>query len=116
MAEHMRISQLLSTNVPASDVTVSGWVRPRRDSKTFSFLELNDGSCLNNLQVIADQSLSNYNEVAHLTTGSAVTASGRLESSPGKGQKWELRAASIDIIGRAPEDYPLHRPPATENQ
>jgi asparaginyl-tRNA synthetase len=109
MAEHMRISQLLSTNVPASDVTVSGWVRTRRDSKTFSFLELNDGSCLNNLQVIADQSLSNYNEVAHLTTGSAVTASGRLESSPGKGQKWELRAASIDIIGRAPEDYPLQK-------
>ena len=109
MTEHERISQLLNANNPKDEVTVNGWVRTRRDSKTFSFLELNDGSCLNNLQVVADQSLDNYNEVARLTTGSAVTVSGRLEASPGMGQKWELRAVRIEIISRAPEDYPLQK-------
>ncbi len=109
MAERMRIRQLLNSDGPKTDVTVSGWVRTRRDSKEFSFLELNDGSCLKNLQVIADRSLANYDEVSHLTTGSAVKVSGSLGPSPGKGQQWEVRAGNIDIINQAPEDYPLQK-------
>ena len=109
MTGRMRINQLINSDTPLNDVTVSAWVRTRRDSKDFSFLELNDGSCLKNIQVIADESLGNYGDVAHLTTGSAVTVYGRLQASPGKGQKWELRAERIDIISRSPEDYPLQK-------
>ncbi|MDY6912352.1 MAG: asparagine--tRNA ligase, partial [Chloroflexota bacterium] len=71
--------------------------------------ELNDGSCLSNIQVIADSSLSNYDAIQRLTTGSAVAASGRLVESPGSGQRWEVQARDIEIINVAPEDYPLQK-------
>jgi asparaginyl-tRNA synthetase len=99
----------LRSDRPQNDVITDGWVRTRRDSKEFCFLEINDGSCLKNLQVIADRSLPNYDAVNRLATGSAVTVSGTLEASPGKGQKWELRAGQIEIISPAPEDYPLQK-------
>ncbi|MEW6076838.1 MAG: asparagine--tRNA ligase [Thermodesulfobacteriota bacterium] len=109
MTERLRIQQILSSNRPEDDIVVSGWVRTRRDAKDFSFLEINDGSCLKNLQVIADRSLPNYDEVNRLNTGSAITVSGSLQASPGKGQKWELQAGRIDIVSPAPEDYPLQK-------
>ncbi len=91
------------------EVLVKGWVRTRRDSKTFSFMELNDGSCLKNIQVLADVSLENYAEIVKLTTGSAISVVGRLVPSPGKGQKWEIHADHMEIISVAPEDYPLQK-------
>ena len=91
------------------EVLVKGWVRTRRDSKTFSFMELNDGSCLKNIQVLADASLENYAEIVKLTTGSAISVVGRLVASPGKGQKWEIHADHMEIISVAPEDYPLQK-------
>jgi asparaginyl-tRNA synthetase len=89
-----------------------GWVRTRRDSKGgFSFIELNDGSCLRGLQVIADRTLANYEEdVLRLQTGCAVRAEGTLAPSPGKGQSVELKAEQIKVLGWAdPEDYPLQK-------
>jgi len=89
-----------------------GWVRTRRDSKGgFSFVEVNDGSCLSGLQIIADQGLPNYeDEVFKLQTGCSIQASGTLAESPGKGQKVELKAASIRMLGWAdPETYPLQK-------
>ncbi len=93
-------------------VTVAGWVRTRRDSKGgFSFLEVNDGSSFDGLQVIADGSLSNYeSEVQRLHTGAAVAATGALVESPGTGQRVELRATELVVHGFAdPEDYPLQK-------
>ncbi|MEZ4525215.1 MAG: asparagine--tRNA ligase [Desulfobacterales bacterium] len=104
-----KISSLLASESPLDEVLVKGWVRTRRDSKTFSFIELNDGSCLKNLQVIADESLSNYEEIKKLSTGSAVAVSGKLAASGGSGQKWEIPANNVDIISLAPETYPLQK-------
>ena len=88
---------------------VSGWVRTRRDSKEFSFIEVNDGSCLKNIQIIAPSSLPNYDEIQRLTTGSAVSISGSLVPSQGKGQSWEITATRILLIGQAPETFPLQK-------
>jgi asparaginyl-tRNA synthetase len=90
-------------------VLVKGWIRTKRDSKGFSFIEVNDGSCLSNIQVIAEASLSNYPEIEKLTTGSAVAVEGTVAASIGKGQKWEIKAVSVDIISLAPETYPLQK-------
>jgi asparaginyl-tRNA synthetase len=91
------------------NIRVAGWVRTRRDSKNFSFIELNDGSCLKNLQVIADGNLPNYEDIKKITTGSAISVVGDLTESMGKGQQWELSAASLAVISTAPEDYPLQK-------
>jgi asparaginyl-tRNA synthetase len=90
-------------------VLIKGWIRTRRDAKNFSFLEINDGSCLKNVQVIADESLPNYADVKKLTTGAAVAVSGSLVESKGGGQKWEITARKVDIIGLAPDAYPLQK-------
>ena len=90
-------------------IQVQGWVRTRRDSKDFSFIELNDGSSLRNLQIIARNSLSNYAEIQRLTTGASVRVEGALIASQGKGQKWELVADKIDIVGLAEESFPLQK-------
>ncbi|MBM3998602.1 MAG: asparagine--tRNA ligase [Planctomycetes bacterium] len=91
---------------------IEGWVRTRRDSKGgFSFLELNDGSCLGNLQVVADGSLPNYEtDVLRLSSGCGVSVEGALLASSGHGQTTELKAASIRVLGMAdPEQYPLQK-------
>lgn len=93
-------------------VRVQGWIRTRRDSKAgFSFLEVNDGSCLANLQVIADQTLPNYEtEIKRLTAGCSVTIHGQLQASQGKGQATELSAVGVHVHGWAdPETYPLQK-------
>jgi len=93
------------------EITVCGWVRTRRDSGSLSFIELSDGSCLANLQVIAESGLDNFEtEVKKLTTGCSIRTCGLLADSPAKGQDVELRAKSIEVLGRAnPADYPLQK-------
>ncbi|MGQ9573689.1 MAG: asparagine--tRNA ligase [Thermoguttaceae bacterium] len=94
------------------EVILQGWIRTRRDSKAgFSFLELNDGSCLGNIQIVADAALPNYEtQVKRLSTGSSVTVVGLLRPSPGKGQATEVHAHSITLHGPAdPESYPLQK-------
>ncbi|MEO1495805.1 MAG: asparagine--tRNA ligase [Planctomycetota bacterium] len=91
---------------------VQGWVRTRRDSKAgFSFVEVNDGSSLGNLQVIARQELANYaDDVKRLTAGCSVTVTGEVVASGGKGQATELRADAVTVHGWAdPESYPLQK-------
>ncbi len=104
-----RIKTILSSEKTVDTVLIKAWVRTRRDSKTFSFIELNDGSCLNNIQVIADDQLENYEQIKKLSTGSSVSITGTLHESPGKGQKWEIHAITVDIINIAPDDYPLQK-------
>lgn len=92
-------------------VEVRGWVRTRRDSKGgFSFIEVNDGSCFGNLQIVADGGLENYEAVIrHLSVGSSIVATGTLKASQGKGQTTELVAESVRLIGDAPSDFPLQK-------
>lgn len=107
-----RIKKILASGQAGSTVTVMGWVRSRRDSKGgFSFLDVNDGSSLKGLQVIADGSLKNYeSEILRVHTGCSVRASGILAESPGKGQNVELRAGEIEVLGWAdPNEYPLQK-------
>lgn len=95
-----------------SAAKVQGWVRTRRDSKAgFSFVEVNDGSCLGNLQVLAPVELPNYeSEVKHLTAGCSLTVTGEVVASGGKGQATELKADSLEVHGWAePETYPLQK-------
>src|SRR5438477_413919 len=103
------VKDTLNQTAPVEQMLVQGWVRTRRDSKDFSFIELNDGSSLRNLQVIARNSLPNYAEVQKLTTGASIVLHGELVASQGKGQKWELVADKIDIVGLADDSYPLQK-------
>ncbi len=93
-------------------VVLNGWIRTRRDSKGgFSFLEINDGSCQGNIQVIADAKLPNYeSEIKSLTAGCSVSVTGEVKPSGGQGQATEVHAASVTVHGLAdPEEYPLQK-------
>lgn len=103
------IKHVLRRDEPADDLHVGAWVRTRRDSKGFSFLELNDGSCLANLQVVADAGIPGYEDIARMATGASVEVRGALVASPAAGQKWELRATSLKLLGGVPDDYPLQK-------
>jgi asparaginyl-tRNA synthetase len=103
------VKDALQSSAPISSILVQGWVRTRRDSKDFSFIEVNDGSSLRNLQIIAKSSLSNYSAVQRLTTGASIVVTGELVASQGKGQAWELLADKIDIVGLADDSYPLQK-------
>ncbi len=106
-----RIKQIITSPDIDRRISVNGWVRTRRDAGSFSFIEINDGSTLNNLQIIADQSLFNYSEqIKKLSTGCSIFVSGELKESPAKGQTVELHANSVEVIGWAnPEEYPLQK-------
>src|SRR5438445_11011474 len=100
---HMRtlIKHVLAATEPKQGLTVKGWVRTRRDAKGFSFLELNDGSCLANLQVVVDATTPGYADIARFTTGASAVMEGNLVPSPAAGQKWELRTTRIELVGEA---------------
>jgi asparaginyl-tRNA synthetase len=104
------IKNLLKSDAPVNPIRICGWVRTRRDSKGFSFLEINDGSCLKNMQVIVDETLPVFNLLKDVATGAAVEIQGALVESLGAGQKWEVRAKSLQMIGHAdPETFPLQK-------
>jgi asparaginyl-tRNA synthetase len=99
------------TELLGTDIEITGWVRTKRDSKAgFSFVEINDGSHFDSIQVIADQHLTNYTgEILPLTTGCSVRVTGQLVASQGKGQSVEIQATSIEVLGTIedPETYPI---------
>jgi asparaginyl-tRNA synthetase len=104
------IKSLLQSDNELSDISVSGWVRTKRDSKDFSFIEINDGSILKNLQIIVDKYSDGYEKIKEINTGASVEVKGNLVESPGKGQKWEVKAKSIKLIGHVDLDtYPLQK-------
>jgi len=103
-----RINELLRNGKPDQQAIAQGWVRTKREAKGVTFLELNDGSCLQNLQVVAD----NLGEslLKQITTGASLRVSGRLVESPGKGQRIEMQAQDIEVFGTAdPDTYPLQK-------
>ena len=77
MSMRTLIKRALNSDSPLNPITIKGWVRTRRDSKEFSFLEMNDGSCLANIQCVADAGISGYDNIAKMTTGAAVGITGK---------------------------------------
>ncbi|MBU1342040.1 MAG: asparagine--tRNA ligase [Proteobacteria bacterium] len=104
-----KINVLLNIDTPPQEALIKGWVRTKRDSKEFLFMEINDGSCLKNIQVVANNDLKNYQQIQTITTGSSVCVLGKVVESPGKGQKWEIQAIAVEILNIAPESYPLQK-------
>ncbi len=110
--KRIKVKALLDDGVVGATVVAKGWVRTRRDSKGISFLEVNDGSCLKNLQVVVNHEEidTDNTDIKDLTNGCSVAVTGRLVESPGKGQRVELVAEQISILGKAdPESYPLQK-------
>ncbi len=104
------IVNALASEAPQRQITVCGWIRTRRDAKDFSFVEINDGSCLTNMQCIVDAGTAAHEGLGDANTGASVAVTGELVASPGKGQKWEVRAESIRVFGLAdPESFPLQK-------
>ena len=91
-----------------SEILVNGWVRSLRDSKTFGFIELNDGSYLKNLQIVFEDHLENFSEITKISTGSSIAVEGKLVESQGK-QAFELQASKVILIGTADETFPLQK-------
>lgn len=108
----IRIASLLRDGQPGTTLITKGWVRTRRDSKNgFSFIELNDGSCLKNLQIVVENTVPGYEtSIKEVTTGASVAIEGTLKESPGKGQRIELHASSLSVLGVADAaTYPLQK-------
>lgn len=92
------------------EVTVAGWVRSLRDSKSFGFIDLNDGSAFSGVQVVFErQKVKNYDEIARLNVGAAVTVTGRLVATPQNRQPFELNAETVFVEGTSAPDYPLQK-------
>lgn len=105
------ISVILRDGQPGQKITVQGWVRTKRELKDFTFVEVNDGSCLKNLQVVLNPEIPHYSDLIKvMNTGASVAISGELVESPAKGQRIELKAVSLTVFGDAdPELYPLQK-------
>ena len=125
------VAHLISSDAAILTVKAAGWVRTKRDGKETAFLELNDGSCQSNLQVVVDKNAFANAEVllSTIATGASVEVVGELRASPAAGQKWELAATAVTLLGAADaEAYPLQKkkhsleflreiaPPACPNQ
>ncbi len=106
-----RIIDLLRHGEPGELTTLCGWVRTKRELKDFAFLELNDGSSLQGLQVVLESTLAGYEELLRsLSTGASITVEGVLVDSQGKNQRVELKAQTVKVWGSAdPETYPLQK-------
>jgi asparaginyl-tRNA synthetase len=105
-----RINDALNSRAPMGQILVKGWVRTRRDAKGVSFLEINDGSSLNNLQAVIAESALADGSLTGVSTGAAVEVEGALVESPGKGQRWEVQATQVRLVGAAdPDTYPLQK-------
>lgn len=109
--ERLSVAQARSADAIGKKVLLKGWVRTRRDSKGgFSFIELNDGSSMGNIQIIAPNTLTNYDSViTKLNTGCSIWATGSIKESPGQGQATEMDPEEIGLYGDAPSTYPLQK-------
>ncbi len=105
----MKIKDALNSKNSIQELSVKGWIRTRRDSKGFSFISINDGSCLANIQAVVDEGIPGYENIQDATTGASIIVTGELIESPGKGQSWEIKATKIVVTGLSDESYPLQK-------
>lgn len=109
-ASAARIVEVLAREAAGGRVLVRGWLRTARHGKGISFLEVTDGSCLAGLQVVVESGLESFErKIRGLATGCAVEAEGELVASPAAGQRFELRAARVEVVGPVGDDYPLQK-------
>jgi len=108
-ADASRVAEVLARPAPGGRARVRGWLRTARHAKGLSFLEVSDGSCLAGVQVVCDPDLPNFDEVRALDTGCAVAIEGEVAESPGRGQRYELRAREVEVVGPVEPDYPLQK-------
>lgn len=105
------IKTVLDNKAVGTKISVGGWVKTRRDSKAgLSFIQLNDGSCMRNLQIVATEALNNYqSDILSLTSGCAIRATGEIVASQGKDQDVEMQAETIEVVGlvQDPMNYPI---------
>lgn len=105
-----RIKDIMGRQSAGGEVMVQGWVKTRRSSGAISFIQVNDGSTLGDLQVVVEESLPNYQVIETLNTGCSISVTGELVESLGKGQKYEVQARTLEVLGLAdPETYPLQK-------
>jgi len=105
-----KVKQLLSNPELGSEVLVKGWVRTKRGNKNIAFISLNDGSTINNIQIVADAAAFDENLLKEITTGACIAVTGKLIESQGQGQHVEIIAAAIELYGKSDaETYPLQK-------
>ena len=104
-----RIVDALKLKAQNQEVTVAGWVRTHRSSKAVDFIALNDGSTINNIQVVVDPSSFDAELLKQITTGSCISATGLLVESPASGQAVELQCKEVKLLGACPSDYPMQK-------
>ncbi|MDD6076780.1 MAG: asparagine--tRNA ligase [Bacteroidales bacterium] len=104
-----KINDLLKSTDFGSTVCVKGWVRTRRSGKAVSFIALNDGSTIKNVQIVADAAVFDSELLKQITTGSCLSVVGKMVESPGAGQSVEVQAEQIEILGTCAEDYPMQK-------
>jgi asparaginyl-tRNA synthetase len=104
-----RIKAALAAEGEQSEICVKGWVRTLRRSKEVAFLALNDGSCFASIQIVLEPAMAGFEEAARLGTGACVAVVGALVPSPASGQRWEVKAARVEILGDADDEYPLQK-------
>ena len=108
--QRTRISEIFSSDTPLGEALVQGWVKTRRSSRAVTFVQVNDGSTLRDLQVVVGEDSPAYSVANSLTTGCSVSVVGDVVESQGKGQRFELQAQEVQLIGSAdPEAYPLQK-------
>src|SRR3954466_5529163 len=105
MPSPTRVKDALQSSAPIDEILLEGWVRTRRDAKTFSFIELNDGSSLKGIQVVADAALPDYQHIEKVSTGASIRVRGKLVRSQGQGQQWEVIASGFTVLGEADATY-----------
>ncbi len=103
------IKRILAGEVQADEVLVCGWVRTKRQAKHFSFIQLNDGSCLTDIQIVVDAGVVSDEVLSAITTGASLQVTGKLVESQGKGQSFEIQASEVVLLGSAEADYPLQK-------
>ena len=108
--KRIKIKEALALTDVGMDVLVKGWVRTKRGNKNISFIALNDGSTINNIQIVADAAVFDENLIKDITTGACIAVKGKLVESQGQGQKVEINASSIELYGKSDaETYPLQK-------
>ena len=108
--QRTRVKDILNREVAGGEVLVQGWVKTCRSSGAVSFIQLSDGSTLGDLQIVVEEATPNYSLVASLSTGCSISVTGELVASLGRGQKYEVKATEIELLGSAdPEEYPLQK-------
>ena len=103
-------NELINADKAQDNVEINGWVRTKRETGGLCFIEINDGSCLANLQLIIEESSKEaWSTLQDITTGASIFAQGNLAVSPGGNQDWELRVSKVIVLGESPENYPLQK-------